>query len=113
MRIFSQLHVATNAGDDSAAVIGKNVGNSVRTHTAEYRCASGTGNATVTHYGRNGYSGDTTGGGWFPIWTYTFTGASNGDKASNTLQHAWEDYKTECSVLTGTGGKVLSTMSGA
>ena len=106
--ILNQLHTATNSG--SGAPITTNVlhNTTLKTHTVEYLCDSGTGDATVTHYGRNGDAGS-----WHAIWTYTFTGAASGDKAATTLQHAWEDYKTECSVLTGTGGRVLSTMAGA
>ena len=107
MIILHQLHAATNVG---AGVVVSARGGAARlkTHTAEYQCSSGTGDATITHYGRNSDQG-----AWHAIWTYAFTAASNGDKASTTLEHAWDDYKTECSVLTGTGGQVLSTMSGA
>lgn len=108
MSILNQLHTATNVGSGEAISTRGRTGATLKTHTVEYLCDSGTGNATVTHYGRNSDAG-----GWHAIWTYTFTGASSGDKAATTLQHAWEDYKTECSVLTGTGGRVLSTMAGA
>lgn len=107
MLIFNQLHTATNVGAGNTITM-RITRASLKTHTVEYLCDSGTGNATVTHYGRNSDAG-----GWHAIWTYTFTGAASGDKAATTLQHAWEDYKTECSVLTGTGGRVLSTMAGA
>ena len=107
MLILHELHAATNVGAGINVMV-MGVSAPLKTHTAEYQCSSGTGNATITHYGRNSDQG-----AWHAIWTYAFTGAANGDKAATTLEHAWENYKTECSVLTGTGGKVLSTMSGA
>ena len=99
---FQHLHESTAVGGGPVA---SNIGKcSVHTHSAEY--AGTTGNATVTHYGRNGI------GGWFTIHTFTFTGAVAGEKQSVTLTHAWDQYRTECSVLQA-GASVLSSMAGA
>ncbi len=107
MMIFSETHDATNVGAGNAA---RDTGRStLHVHTAEFLCDSGTGSATVTHYGRNGNSGS-----WYAICTFTFTAAANGEKATpQTLEHNWDQYKSECSALSGTGARVLTTMSGA
>jgi hypothetical protein len=97
-------HAATNIGTGTPTY----VYGALHMHTAEYLCDSGTGNATVIHYGRNGGVGS-----WHTIWTATFTAAASGAKQVAALEHAWAEYKSECTVLTGTGGRVLSTMSGA
>ena len=97
-------HLATNVDAGAPTfVYGR-----LHIHTAEYLCDSGTGNATVIHYGRNSGLGS-----WHTIWTANFTGAASGEKQSAALEHGWAEYKSECTVLTGTGGRVLSTMSGA
>ena len=54
MLILSQLHTATNVGAGNATTIRGRPGATLKTHTVEYLCDSGTGNATVIHYGRNG-----------------------------------------------------------
>lgn len=106
MNLLNETYAATNVGAGQARD-GRHT--KVHTHTAEYSCSSGTGNATVTVYGQN--VGDA---GWNPVWTATFTGASNGDKATpDTLWHAYDQYKAECSVLTGTGAQVHVAMTGA
>ena len=107
MLVFSETHAATNAG---AGISSPHAGRTdLHIHTAEYLCDSGTGGATVTHYGRN--SSD---GGWFPICEFVFTDVASGTKAEpKALEHNWDQYKTECSAITGTGARVVSTMSGA
>ena len=102
---MTHLHLATNVGADDTKGLDPGA---LHIHTAEYLCDSGTGNATVIHYGRNSGLGS-----WHAIWTATFTGAASGEKQSVALEHGWAEYKSECTVLTGTGGRVLSTMSGA
>lgn len=102
MLLFEHTHTAAAVGGGPVVT---NVGNcSLHIHTAEY--IGTTGNATIIHSGRNGT------GSWFPIYTFTFTAAVAGEKASVALAHAWEQYKTECTVLQA-GASVKSSMAGA
>lgn len=106
MRIFSHSHTPAALAGPIVRDAGRSA---LHVHTAEFYCDSGTGSATVTHYGRN--SDDAA---WNQIVTFTFTAAANGEKATpQTLEHNWDQYKSECSALSGTGARVLTTMSGA
>jgi hypothetical protein len=91
---------------DSQTGAGRNT--RLHQHTAEFSIPSSTGGAVITHYGRSAEDG-----AWHLIWTATFTAASNGEKQVATLEHAYDQYKSNCASLTGTGASVLSTMSGA
>lgn len=104
MLLLQDTHTATNVGAGTAV---RGYAGQVHLHTADFSCASGTGSATVTHYGRNG------GSSWYEICTFTFTAASDGEAATpQALEHNWEQYKSECSAISGTGASVLTTMSG-
>jgi hypothetical protein len=100
------LNINHTANADGLTEPGKNT--RLHQHTAEFLIPSSTGGAVITHYGRN-----QDGAAWHLIWTATFTAASNGEKQVATLEHAYEQYKSNCASLTGAGASVLSTMSGA
>lgn len=104
MLIFDETHSAVASSGPSS-------GRSTRMHQhrAQVVCDSGLVNATVVHYGRNSPSE-----AWEPICTFTFTSAANGEKQVQSLEHAWEQYKSECtSISGGVNARVLTTMSGA
>lgn len=83
----------------------------LHTHTAEYLCTSGTGNATVSLYGTNDPS---SAGPGHLICTFTFTGAASGDVATPVIsEHSWEYVRSVCTVLSGTGASCRVTVSGA
>jgi hypothetical protein len=103
MAILTVTHAATNVG---AGLPVEGHEQPMHCHTAELTTSSGTGSAVVVHYGRNGYRGS-----WHAIATFTFTAAASGSVLSQTLEHVWDEYKSECTSISGTGASVFTTMT--
>lgn len=103
MTTVIELHRATNVDAGASQMMRGRL----HTHTAELTTTSGTGSATVKHYGRNGDTGS-----WHEIVTFTFISEASGSKLVQTLEHAWDNVKSECTAISGTGAAVLTTITG-
>lgn len=103
MSIISTSHAATNIGTGDAV---SGALSELHTHTTELVTSAGNGSGTVIHYGRNGTSPS-----WHEIVAFTFSADPTGTKQSVTLQHRWDQYKSECTAISGTNAVVHSTVS--